>query len=58
MEASLRCRLVTRNHPALLLQPVKIEEQSLDPMIVVIHDLLTERQTDVMRQLGEPKVNY
>ena len=57
MEARLRCRLVTRNHPSLFLQPLKIEEQSSDPMIVVIHDLLTDRQTDILRQLGEPKVN-
>ena len=57
VEASLRCRLVTRGHPALLLQPIKLEEQSLDPMIVVLHDLLTERQTEILRQLGEPKVS-
>lgn len=57
-EASLRCRLVTRGHPALLLQPVKVEEQSLDPMIVVLHDLLTDRQTEILRQLGEPKVSH
>lgn len=56
IEAGLRCRLVTRGHPALLLQPIKVEEQSLDPMIVVLHDLITERQTEILRQLGEPKV--
>lgn len=56
MEANLRCRLVARGHPALLLQPVKVEEQSLDPSIVVLHDLLTDRQVDILRQLGEPKV--
>lgn len=56
IEAGLRCRLVTRGHPALLLQPIKVEEQSLDPMIVVVHDLITERQTEILRQLGEPKV--
>lgn len=55
MEASLKCHLVTRNHPALLLQPAKIEQQSLDPMIIVIHNLLTDRQTDILRELGEPK---
>jgi len=57
VEAGLRCRLVTRNHPLLLLQPLKIEEQSNDPMIVVLHDLLTDRQTDILRQLGEPKLS-
>lgn len=56
VEGNLRCRLVTRGHPALLLQPVKVEEQSLDPRIVVLHDLLTERQVNILRQLGEPKV--
>ena len=56
MEALLRCRLITRNIPYLMLQPVKVEEQSLDPTIVVLHDLLTERQTEILRQLGEPKV--
>ncbi|XP_046453814.1 prolyl 4-hydroxylase subunit alpha-2-like [Daphnia pulex] len=56
IEAGLRCRLVTRGHPALLLQPIKVEEQSLDPMIVVLHDLITERQTEILRQLGEPKL--
>lgn len=57
MEAGLRCRLLTRNHPSLLLQPLKVEEQSNDPMIVVLHDLLTDRQTDILRELGEPKVS-
>lgn len=57
IDASLRCHLVTRGHPALLLQPAKVEQQSLDPMIVVLHDLLTDHQTDILRQLAEPKVN-
>jgi len=57
VEAGLRCRLLTRNHPSLLLQPLKVEEQSNDPMIVVLHDLLTDRQTDILRELGEPKVS-
>jgi len=56
VEAGLRCRLITRNHPSLLLQPLKVEEQSNDPMIVVLHDLLTDRQTDILRELGEPKL--
>lgn len=56
MEARLSCRLMTRNHPALLIQPIKVEWQSLDPMIVVLHDVLTDRQTEILRELGEPKV--
>lgn len=56
IDASLRCHLVTRGHPALLLQPAKVEQQSLDPMIVVLHDLLTDHQTDILRQLAEPKL--
>jgi len=55
-DAPLRCRLMTRNLPYLTLQPLKMEEKSIDPAIVVFHDLLTVKQTEILRQLGEPKL--
>ena len=48
---------MTRNLPYLTLQPLKMEEKSIDPAIVVFHDLLTVKQTEILRQLGEPKVS-
>ncbi|GFS77129.1 prolyl 4-hydroxylase subunit alpha-2 [Nephila pilipes] len=55
-ESKLLCRLDNRGHPYLLLRPLKIEERSRSPYVVLYHDLLTEAQTDLLKQIAEPKL--
>lgn len=37
--------------------PLRVEVRSLEPYVVQIHNLLSENQTDLLRQIAEPKVN-
>ncbi|KAF8789386.1 Prolyl 4-hydroxylase subunit alpha-2 like protein [Argiope bruennichi] len=55
-ESKLVCRLDNKGHPYLLLRPLRIEERSLDPYVVMYHDLLTEAQTELLKQIAEPKL--
>ncbi|XP_065573742.1 prolyl 4-hydroxylase subunit alpha-2-like [Artemia franciscana] len=57
VEAKLFCYHVTRNHPYLLLQPLKVEETSRNPSIVIIHDLLNDGQLTKFKELAEPKLH-
>ncbi|KAG8176761.1 hypothetical protein JTE90_003392 [Oedothorax gibbosus] len=57
-ESKLKCRLDDRGrHPYLLLRPLKVEERGLRPYVVQFHDLLTDGQTDMLRQIAEPKLS-
>ncbi|XP_022247737.1 prolyl 4-hydroxylase subunit alpha-1-like [Limulus polyphemus] len=53
-EVHLRCRYTSRGHPYLILQPVKVEEQSLDPYIVQFYDLMTSREADTIQEIATP----
>ncbi|XP_076316484.1 prolyl 4-hydroxylase subunit alpha-1-like [Tachypleus tridentatus] len=53
-EVHLRCRYTSRGHPYLILQPVKVEEQSLDPYIVQFHDLMTSQEADTFQEVATP----
>ncbi|CAL1286271.1 unnamed protein product [Larinioides sclopetarius] len=55
-ESQLMCRLDNKGHPYLLLRPLRIEERSLDPYVVMYHDLLTEPQTELLKQIAEPRL--
>ncbi|XP_052776600.1 prolyl 4-hydroxylase subunit alpha-1-like [Mya arenaria] len=52
----LECRLETRGHPLLLLQPIKMEEKSLDPYIVVAHDMISPEESDRTRKIAFPRL--
>lgn len=55
--ATLRCRYKT-NSPFLKLAPLKYEEASLSPYIVVFHEVLADSEIDVIKKLAKPKVKY
>jgi len=57
MDNNLKCRIKTTGNPYLTISPMKIEEESLDPHIVVVHDFLTPNQTDHLINLGKPKLH-
>lgn len=56
-ERKLFCRFHTNNnHPVLLLQPSKEEELCLKPRIVVYHDVLSDNEIGIIKQLAQPKL--
>lgn len=50
----LRCRVDARGSSWLTLMPVKMEEHSLDPLILSFHDVLSPHQLAVLRHLATP----
>ncbi|XP_017020870.2 prolyl 4-hydroxylase subunit alpha-1 [Drosophila kikkawai] len=52
----LHCRYNSTTSPFLILAPLKMEELSLDPYIVVYHDVLSEKKAKKIIRLGDPRV--
>ncbi|KAL3876586.1 hypothetical protein ACJMK2_034417 [Sinanodonta woodiana] len=52
----LVCRYRDNKNPLLLLQPVKEEEVYLDPWLVIFHDVISDRELNVIKQLAVPKL--
>jgi hypothetical protein len=53
----LKCRYI--NHaPLLYIAPVKEEQLFDDPPIWFYHDVITEKQIELMKTLSAPKVNF
>lgn len=55
IEGSLRCRYITRNVPFFFIQPIKMEEASLKPLIVVYHDVISDEEIATVKKLAQPK---
>lgn len=54
-EAPLKCYLRTNNnHPLLYLSPIKVEVQNINPYISIIHNLMSEKEADTIRELAAP----
>ena len=53
---NLRCRYSTGHHPFLLLQPVKVEQVSLEPLILVYHEVISDEEINTIKKLARPKV--
>ncbi|XP_067619708.1 prolyl 4-hydroxylase subunit alpha-2 isoform X2 [Eurosta solidaginis] len=53
----LKCRFVSNNVPYRLLQPFKVEEISLDPPILQIHGVLSEDDTNLIKDLSKTRVS-
>ena len=54
----LKCRFHTNNnHPLLILSPARQEEIYHDPYLVFYHQVLTDYEIDVIKQLATPKVS-
>ncbi|ROT77583.1 hypothetical protein C7M84_003767 [Penaeus vannamei] len=56
MESRLTCRHVTAGASYLTLMPLRLEEMSLDPYIVVFRDFLTEAQTEAIKGIAKPRL--
>lgn len=53
-EAPLRCYLRHNNHPLLYLSPIKLEIMNVNPQIAIIHNLMSEKEADSIRELAAP----
>lgn len=54
--APLRCRYETNNNPFLKIGPMKMEEFSFNPYIVVFHDLIYDNEIDYIQDVAKPMV--
>ncbi|XP_020811056.1 prolyl 4-hydroxylase subunit alpha-2-like [Drosophila serrata] len=52
----LHCRYNSSTSPFLILAPLKMEEISLDPYIVVYHDVLSTNKIEEIIRWGDPRV--
>lgn len=53
-EAPLRCYLRNNNHPLLYLSPIKLEVHNIKPFVSVIHNLMSEKEANMIRELAAP----
>lgn len=56
--AELRCKYVTNKSPFLKIAPFKLEEISLDPYIVVYHDVVYDAEIELIKSYAQPKVFF
>ncbi|GFY17859.1 prolyl 4-hydroxylase subunit alpha-1 [Trichonephila clavipes] len=53
-QSQLNCRYTTSNNSYLVLQPVKVEQLSLDPEIVIFHDIISDKDMELFKDLAVP----
>lgn len=52
----MKCYLSNQNNPWLILQPIQLEIFHSKPYIAMIHNLLSDKESDMIRELAAPKV--
>lgn len=55
--AQLKCRYVTNKSAFLKIAPFKLEEASLEPRIVVYHDVIYDKEIELVKQMAKPRVS-
>ncbi|KAG0417833.1 hypothetical protein HPB47_005332 [Ixodes persulcatus] len=55
MDSQLRCRYYTGESGFFKLQPIKLEEFNLKPYIVVLRDILQDRDLNDMMDFAKPR---
>lgn len=55
--AKLKCRYVTEKSPFLTIAPLKLEEASLNPYIVVYHDVIYDDEIELIKRMAKPRVS-
>ena len=56
LSSRLKCYYSRGHHPFLLLQPVKVEQVSLEPFIVVYHDVISDNEISKIQEMAKPEV--
>lgn len=49
----LRCRYATNNVPFLLIGPFKLEEVSRDPIVILYHDVMYDKDMDYLKMIAK-----
>ena len=49
INTKLQCRLSSNRSPYKILSPLHIETLSLDPMVIMVHDFLTESEMKFLK---------
>ena len=57
IEARLCCRYVTNNVPFFFIQPLKMEEAFLNPLLVIYHDVVSDEEIETVKKLAHPRVS-
>ncbi|CAB3248038.1 unnamed protein product [Arctia plantaginis] len=52
----LTCRYVTETHPFLKIAPIKMEMKYLDPEVVLYHELLNDREIELIKRFAMPRL--
>lgn len=53
--AQLKCRYVTNKSPFLTIAPLKLEEASLNPYIVIYHDVIYDNEIELIKKMAKPR---
>ncbi|XP_055525461.1 prolyl 4-hydroxylase subunit alpha-1-like [Wyeomyia smithii] len=53
--SKLSCRYVTNESAFLKLAPLKLEEAHLKPYIVIYHDVMSDKEIEVIKRLAKPR---
>jgi prolyl 4-hydroxylase len=53
--SKLSCKYVNNDVPFLRLAPLKLEQVSHDPYIVVYHDVMYDREIEVIKKIAKPR---
>ncbi|KAM7295108.1 prolyl 4-hydroxylase subunit alpha-1-like [Ixodes scapularis] len=56
MDSQLRCRLYKGQDGFFTLQPIKLEEANLKPYIIVMHDIVQDRDIKDLMSFAEPRL--
>ncbi|XP_057378427.2 prolyl 4-hydroxylase subunit alpha-1-like [Daphnia carinata] len=56
IEGRLRCRYVTNNVPFFFIQPVKLEEAFLKPLLVIYHDVIFDEEIETVKKIAQPRL--
>lgn len=55
-QTHLRCGYLTETHPFLLLAPLKVEELSHDPLLLLYHEVIYQSEIDIIANLTRHKI--
>lgn len=56
--APLRCRYITNNSPFLKIAPLKVEELHLDPDVYLFHDVIYDKEIDILKDISMHLVSH
>jgi prolyl 4-hydroxylase len=56
-KSKLKCRLNFGFHKYLTIGPIKEEEVHLNPRIVIFYDVISDKETQLVKEMSSPRVS-